>query len=284
MKIGFVGGDLRQMTTLSCFKEEGHFVKIYGYDGLEESVSSFDELKDCDIIVFPLPTCNGDYIFAPMCGRKIHINEIDLSGCKQIFYAGGNEQFNEKIINSGALCINYLSDEELVQKNAIATAEGAVDIVINETAHTIFSSKILITGFGRVAKAVAKLLKGFGAEVTIAARRREALAEAYCEGYNTEFISNLGKVVFEYSVIINTVPAMVINDAILEKVSDDSLIIDLASKPGGVDFEAAKKLNKRVIWALSLPGKVAPITSGKIIYNTMVSILEERAVMWGEAE
>ena len=280
MKIGFVGGDLRQMTTLGCFKKDGHQVKIYGYDGAAESVPDFEELKDCDLIVFPLPTCNGDYIFAPMYSKKIHINDIDLAGTKHIFYAGGNEQFNEKIINSGALCVNYLNDEELAQKNAIPTAEGTADIIINETAQTIFSSKILITGFGRVAKAVAKVLKGFGADITIAARRREALAEAFCEGYKTEFISNVGNVISDYNVVINTIPAMVICASVLCNVCDDTLIIDLASKPGGVDFDSAKKLNKRVIWALSLPGKVAPITSGEIIYNTIISILDEREVQW----
>ena len=53
-------------------------------------------------------------------------------------------------------------------------------------------------------------------------------------------------------------------------------MIDLASKPGGVDFEAAKRLGVRVIWALSLPGKVAPITAGEIIKDTVLNILKER--------
>ena len=51
--------------------------------------------------------------------------------------------------------------------------------------------------------------------------------------------------------------------------------MDLASKPGGVDMEAASRLGVRVIWALSLPGKVAPVTAGKIIRDTIYHILNE---------
>ena len=55
-----------------------------------------------------------------------------------------------------------------------------------------------------------------------------------------------------------------------------SLLIDLASKPGGVDIEEAGNAGVKTIWALSLPGKVAPISSGEIIARTILNILEER--------
>ena len=46
----------------------------------------------------------------------------------------------------------------------------------------------------------------------------------------------------------------------------------------GVDFDAAKDAGVRVIWALSLPGKIAPITAGKIIKDTILNILNELEV------
>ncbi len=282
MKVGFVGGDLRQLTTLKLFEKDGHDVKIYGYDNIKESVDSFDEIKDSDVIIFPLPTCNGEFIFSPMTEKKIHISDIDLKSCKLIFYAGANDELSNKLMSSGALCINYLSDEELVLKNAIATAEGTLDIVINETAETVFGSKALILGFGRVAKATAKLFSCLGSCVTVACRRRVAASEAYCMGYNTLYLNQLKSKIEDFDIIINTIPALVLNRDILSNVSKSSLIIDLASKPGGVDFDSAKELGKKVIWALSIPGKVAPVSSGKIIYETIVSILEELEEEWHE--
>lgn len=278
MKIGFIGGDLRQLTLMKCFKKDGHTVKIYGYDNVEDSVGSLKELGSCEVLVFPVPTCSGDGIFAPFCESKIHIDDIDLVGCRLIFYAGGNDLFNKKLVGSGALCINYLKDESLVQKNAIATAEGTLEILINETAETVFGSKVLVTGYGKVAKAVSKMLTSLGASVTIAARRKEALAEAYCDGHKGVNISKLPNVIGEYDVVINTVPSLVIDGEVLMNINDSSLIVDLASKPGGVDFALAKDMNKRVIWALGIPGKVAPVTSGKIIYETLSDIMKEKGV------
>ena len=71
-------------------------------------------------------------------------------------------------------------------------------------------------------------------------------------------------------------PARVLDRARLADLDEGCLVIDLASKPGGVDFEGAAQLGVKVIWALSLPGKVAPVTSGKIICDTIYHMLQER--------
>jgi len=70
-----------------------------------------------------------------------------------------------------------------------------------------------------------------------------------------------------------------VGKAELDVFNEKSIIIDLASRPGGVDFDYGKKTGKRIIWALSLPGKVAPVTAGRIIYNTVVTLLNEKGVM-----
>ena len=73
-------------------------------------------------------------------------------------------------------------------------------------------------------------------------------------------------------MIFNTVPAVILNEKCLNQIKNDALIIDLASKPGGVDFDTAGKLGLKVVWALSLPGKIAPVTSGEIIACTILNI------------
>ena len=76
-------------------------------------------------------------------------------------------------------------------------------------------------------------------------------------------------------IVFNTVPHKIISADVLENISNNSVIIDLASKPGGVDFDAAQKLRKKVIWALSIPGKTSPQTAGKVISDTIINILSE---------
>jgi dipicolinate synthase subunit A len=79
----------------------------------------------------------------------------------------------------------------------------------------------------------------------------------------------------EFGVVCNTIPARVVGGSFLEQLSEDTLVLDLASRPGGVDWEAAQERGCRVVWALSLPGKTAPITAGEIIAGTILHILKE---------
>ena len=64
----------------------------------------------------------------------------------------------------------------------------------------------------------------------------------------------------------------------LKDLRPDCLIIDLASKPGGVDMAGAAALGVRVVWALSLPGKVAPVSAGRYIMDTVYHIMEELGI------
>ncbi|MBQ6907675.1 MAG: NAD(P)-binding domain-containing protein, partial [Clostridia bacterium] len=143
---------------------------------------------------------------------------------------------------------------------------------------TIFGSRVLVIGYGRVGKVIAEKFKLLGSDVTVSARKLEDFAwieEKSLKSVHTKALTNA---VSEFDLIINTVPARVLDGETLKNIRCDTLILDVASKPGGVDFEMAKKLKKNVIWALSLPGKTAPITSGKIIKETIMNILSETEV------
>ena len=147
---------------------------------------------------------------------------------------------------------------------------------MQETGACTFGSNVLVIGYGRVGKATAKLFKAVGANTAVAARRLSSIAEAENYGMRSFDINEMYGHIPGFSVIINTVPAMVLDNGMLEAVAKNAVIIDLASKPGGVDFEAANQLNRRVVWALSLPGRVAPITSGEIIADAVRNIILER--------
>ncbi len=273
--IGFIGGDLRAHILPELFKNEGYEVCVYGYSGAEDEADSLRNIYNSDIIVFPMPTCNADKIFAPFFSSDIYIDSLKLPRNKIIFYAGANDVFKRKLDESGSLCIDYMKREELQIKNAVPTAEGAAELAISETAHTVFGEDVLITGYGNVARALARVLKALGANVTVAARKPSALADAWSCGYSCERIESIKDRIGRYKLIFNTVPAMIFCNDVLNCMSDNALLIDLASKPGGVDFSMAKAHKKRVIWALSLPGKTAPITAGKIIFDTILTILSE---------
>ena len=173
---------------------------------------------------------------------------------------------------------DYFEREELSVLNARATAEGAVQIALEEQAVTLAGEKVLILGMGRIAKALIRILSGFGTEMTVCARKYSDLAWAEIFGCKTIHISELKSsgVLSDSELIFNTVPHLILDESALSQCSKSCLMIDLASKPGGMDFEAAGRMGLRAIWALSLPGKTAPVSSGKIIGKAIENILIER--------
>ena len=79
----------------------------------------------------------------------------------------------------------------------------------------------------------------------------------------------------QFDIIINTIPHIILNKEKLKLLKRDCLIIDIASNPGGVDRKAVKEIGIKLIWALSLPGRVAPITSAEFIKETLENILKD---------
>ena len=119
------------------------------------------------------------------------------------------------------------------------------------------------------------MLQGIGAKVYCEARKNSDIAWIKAYGYNSVHLSELSDKIDEFDIIINTVPAVVIDKEKVDKLKEDCLIIDLASNPGGVDKIAVKQRGIKLIWALSLPGKVAPTTSAEFIKETIYNILKE---------
>lgn len=171
--------------------------------------------------------------------------------------------------------IDIMKREELAVLNTIATAEGTIQLAIENTNKILHSSEVLILGFGRIGKVLARKLAGLSVKVTCAARKDEDLAWIKAYGHNTTNINTIGENLGKYDIIINTVPNMILTGERLQYVNDDCLLIDLASNPGGIDKKAAKEKNLKLIWALSLPGKVAPTTSAEFIKDTIYNILKE---------
>jgi dipicolinate synthase subunit A len=163
--------------------------------------------------------------------------------------------------------------DELAILNSIPSAEGALQIAMEETRITIHGSQCCIVGFGRVAITLARMLKALGAEVTVVARNRGQLARAYEMGCMRAGYDNLKQIMNYADIVFNTVPSLVLTRDILQHARQETVIIDLASQPGGTDFEAANMFGIKAILAPGLPGKVAPVSAGKILADVIPSLI-----------
>jgi dipicolinate synthase subunit A len=284
--IAVVGGDLRQMYLAQAFVQSGYTVYAVGFDeGVEppEGIIMSDRadiaLSLCDAAIFPLPmTLDGKTVNMPLSKHTLDLDDCakQLPPASLVF--GGRIDENTQAIfeRTGHPIEDYFRREEFAVHNAQATAEGAVEIILRELPTTIYQRRILVTGFGRISKALVRILTAMGAKVTVAARKYGDLAWAEIWGCQGVHLSNLAECIGKQDVVVNTVPAVVLPRQMLSRLSSSCLLVDLASKPGGVDFETAKQLGLKTIWALSLPGKAAPVTAGEIVKNTIVNMIAER--------
>lgn len=279
------GGDLR-FATLADSLADLYTVYAAGFDrnvSVSEKVCVIDRITDmnvrADYIVLPLPvSTDGVTVNTPYSGRSLSIESlVPVIKENGIVFGGMISPEIKKIFEDRGIAVaDYAKREEFAVLNAVATAEGAIQVAMEELASTLSGRKILILGAGRIAKVLIDMLSGFHADITIAARKCSDLAWARVYGCKAVRINDISDVIAASDVIFNTVPAIILNEEYLRRIPADSLIIDLASKPGGVDFETAGSLGVKAIWLLSLPGKVAPVTSGKVIAETIENILSER--------
>lgn len=167
----------------------------------------------------------------------------------------------------GYRTIDLMRDEKYVAQNAAITAHCAIREMMNHLPVIAENCPMLIIGWGRIGKCLARLLRNLGAEVSVAARKESDRAMALALGYHTCDLKYIHRTLPKYRVIFNTAPANVMGEALCLMCRRDSLKIDLASKLG---IECSG-----VIWARGLPGKYAPESSGELIAESIVRILQE---------
>lgn len=149
-------------------------------------------------------------------------------------------------------------------------------MAMESTDRTLHGSRCLIIGYGRIGRVLADRLLALGAEVTVSARKYGDLAWIEAWGCRSVQTGALTGQLERFDLIFNTAPALILDGARLRETREDCVIIDLASAPGGVDMEAARRLSRQVIPAPGLPGKVAPRTAAAAIRDSVYHILEER--------
>lgn len=287
LKITFIGGDMRQISAAGYFAEKGHSVRVFGFDGMREMQDKIElcgflpqATEGADCIVLPLPYMTGGRINCPLTKGETSLADVIENSQTSVILGGKlDKRAYDAARAHNNMIIDYYEREELSVLNSVPTAEGALEIAMRELPVTIFGAELAVVGYGRVGKVLAKTLRALGAEVTVFARSPAARAWAKTDGCRACDISSLAGFAGDFVCIFNTVPAPVIDARVLAGVRDGAIVIDLASAPGGVDVGAAEKLKVKVIQALSLPGRVAPDTAGKIIAETIENILIQEGIL-----
>lgn len=232
-------------------------------------------INSCDMIFLPAPlTADGRSIRSVKNEKEIS-NFLHSLPKVPIFCGRAHKEIMKTAVDAGLEIYDCFEQESFKIENAIPTAEAAIGLAISYTKNTLWNSKILILGYGKIGRALAFRLKNFtSSRVGVYARKQRVRTQITCDGLSA--IDDLNGDFGNFNIVFNTVPSIIITKETLKNARDDCLIIDLASRPGGTDFEAAKEFSVTAVHALALPSKTAPIAAAEIFVDTALKIFNGR--------
>ncbi len=284
LKIAVIGGDERQARLARLLYEDGHDIYAFALDKAalcEEikrpgSITKLSEKYDC--VILPVPVKSDDlHLNTPLSEYKYKASELFNLFCTGQTVVGGkvDKELFRISGKNGIRLYDYLEREDFTVKNSVLTAEGAIELAMKARDTVICGSKCLVVGYGHIGKLLAHYLKGLGADVSVSARKSGDFAWIKAYNFTPLKTNEMAEYIAQFDIIFNTVPALVLKEDALAAARPDAFICDLASKPGGVDFTAASSFGLNTIHALSLPGKVAPVSAAIVLRDTIYNILDE---------
>ena len=268
-----LGGDSRQQYLARLLAQDGHRVRTWGL-GLPTDEAS--PTGGAQAVILPLPAEEGEFLRTPLSESSLSRTELlDLLPSGSLVLAGRPSQ--ELVMGAwakGCRVMDYYGSEELAIANAVPTSEGAIRLAMEVLPVTLRGTPILVLGYGRIGKILCEQLRGLGSRVTVGARKSTDLAWLAAQGFPALRSDRLDQAELTgFPLLINTVPALLLDRAVLDRLSPQAAVLDLASAPGGVDREAAREIGIQVLTAPGLPGRQAPATAALAIREAIYHLL-----------
>lgn len=272
LKYAIIGGDRRTVLLAEALARDGKTVHCYAaekaeIDGCVQCACLLSCLYGAECVLLPIPAEKGGAINAPLSDKRLSTAEIAASlNAGQLLVGGGlSRELVFAAEASGVRTLDLMRDEEFAAYNAELTAEAAIGVLICESDGALMGGRALVSGYGRIGRALAERLRAMGAETTVSARSVKALSEAERAGFHAVPIQELESAAGAFDYIVNTVPARVFSSAALCGVAEGALLLELASAPGGFDAELARNIGLKAVHAPGLPGRFSPRSCAEYI-------------------
>lgn len=286
IKMAFLGGDARMIEVVRYVSDLDASTFLFGFANLSVDFPDSEHreltpgaLSDMDVLVLPvagmgdLGTVEARFGFEPLTLTDAHFAAIKKSAL--VFTGIARPALEAAVRKHGLQMVRLMELDEVAILNSIPTAEGAIAMAMEHTDITLHGSTCAVLGLGRCGMTIARMLTGLGARVLACVRKTSDLARAVEMGLAPYKMEQLQDAIADADVIFNTIPALVLTSDVLARVSRETVVIDIASAPGGTDFRFAEKRGIKAILAPSLPGMVAPKTAGRILAQTIAGMLRQ---------
>lgn len=281
IEVAILGGDAREVILAEHLALLGAQLRVAGLPVQGENIIYCTDLRDAvdgaRAVVLPFPGINDQgSLYAPLAQQPLLLTSDILTMLlpgTPVFVGMAKPVLKEMLSGYNLKLIEILNLDEVAILNSIPSAEGAIQMAMEEMPITIHGCRALVLGFGRTGITLARMLGALNAVTLVAARRAPDLARITEMGLQPVPYQKLSEHLGKLDVIFNTVPALVLSEQVLSQVNPGALIIDLASAPGGTDFKAAARMGIKAVLAPGLPGKVAPKTAGRILAQVVPGLL-----------
>ncbi len=270
MKFCFIGGDFRNIELAKILAKDRMIVYTYGLEKgfLDEKINQNiiqcknveQAINEAEIIITAIPfSKDNKNINTPLSEKNLKIEEIlnKIKG-KKVFTGNISKEIKEKFDKENIEFFDIIKNEEFAILNTVPTAEATIKIIIENTKNIIQNSRCLVLGFGRIGKILSHKIQSLNLITTVVSTN--SIEEAWGKAYGYEIITfrnikDRKEILGKYDIIVNTIPKIILEEEELKNIRKDALIIDLASKPFGIDRNFMKKRKMNFIEALGLPRK-----------------------------
>lgn len=276
-----IGGDARQVylakELVSSQKKVIHYALMpphFHHPFLTEAQTLIEAIHFSSCVICPIPltknkaALNQTALPAPLSPTTL-LQELQEGQC---FFAGCiPEDFCKKVREKNVFVYDLMKNESFTIYNTIATAEGAICEAIQNSPQNLHHSQCAVLGYGRCGRTLTNYLKGMFCQIFVASNQEEERSVAHTISDIVGSLDDFYQHAMDFDFIFNTIPAQILTEPILSKLKPSVTILDIASKPFGVDYKAASRLNLNAIRCPGLPGKYSPSSSAK----AMKKIIEE---------
>ncbi len=284
VRFAILGGDRRMAHLCGLLLRDGHKVSSFALEKAElpKEIPKAGCLQSAvygtDCVVLPTPAENGGLLNTPLSSELLSMKELIAALWKgQILCAGRlSDRSTLSAVKAGLHVKDIMQRPDFVYGNAALTAEGALEKLMANSEKSLWDSDVLITGFGRIGKIVSLRLLALGARPVVVARKAGDRAFAEALGIRALEYSALEGEIGDFDFIINTVPDRVITEAMLCCCESGTVILELASPPGGFDKNLAENIGLCVLSAPGLPGKSSPYTGAVLMKKAIYEAIKEQ--------
>lgn len=284
MRFAVVGGDRRTAKLAELLLRDGHKVHSFALEkaALPQEIPRDGCLQSCvyaaDCVLLPVPAEKGGYLFAPLSAEELPMAAlIEALWPGQLLLGGRLSDLTvTRALRAELQVADLLRRPEVQVGNAALTAEGALGRLIAESPRSVWGSRALVLGWGRIGRILALRLRALGARVTAAARGRGDRAMAEALGIEALNYDELEPALGSFDFIVNTVPARVLTEGMLCLIQPEALLLELASPPGGFDRSLAANIGLHALAAPGLPGETAPESAARLLQKAVYAAIEEQ--------